>query len=113
MNVVVPLSPTSALNALPASAVTVCSTLSELTTLTVAPGVTVSGALNREESRGAHAREDFSARDDVNWRQHTLAHVAEGGEVTLTYRPVHTKTLLKEEDGGISLAKIAPKARVY
>ncbi|WP_425291616.1 succinate dehydrogenase flavoprotein subunit [Aminobacter anthyllidis] len=74
---------------------------------------TVYGAEARKESRGAHAREDFSARDDVNWRQHTLAHVAEDGEVTLTYRPVHTEPLLKEEDGGISLAKIAPKARVY
>jgi succinate dehydrogenase / fumarate reductase flavoprotein subunit len=74
---------------------------------------TVYGAEARKESRGAHAREDFSARDDENWRQHTLAHVAEDGKVTLTYRPVHTEPLLKEEDGGISLAKIAPKARVY
>jgi len=74
---------------------------------------TVYGAEARKESRGAHAREDFSARDDENWRQHTLAHVADDGKVTLTYRPVHTEPLLKEEDGGISLAKIAPKARVY
>nr|WP_210307917.1 succinate dehydrogenase flavoprotein subunit [Aminobacter niigataensis] len=74
---------------------------------------TVYGAEARKESRGAHAREDFSARDDANWRKHTLANVAEDGEVTLTYRPVHTEPLLKEEDGGISLAKIAPKARVY
>ncbi|TPI71128.1 succinate dehydrogenase flavoprotein subunit [Mesorhizobium sp. B2-8-9] len=74
---------------------------------------TVYGAEARKESRGAHAREDFSARDDANWRKHTLAHLSEDGKVTLTYRPVHTEPLLAEKDGGISLAKIAPKARVY
>ncbi|WP_027145530.1 succinate dehydrogenase flavoprotein subunit [Mesorhizobium sp. WSM3626] len=74
---------------------------------------TVYGAEARKESRGAHAREDFSARDDANWRKHTLANLGEDGAVTLTYRPVHTEPLVAEKDGGISLAKIAPKARVY
>jgi succinate dehydrogenase / fumarate reductase flavoprotein subunit len=74
---------------------------------------TVYGAEARKESRGAHAREDFTARDDGNWRKHTLAHLDANGTVTLSYRPVHTEPLVKEEDGGISLAKIAPKARVY
>ncbi|HEY4192640.1 MAG TPA: succinate dehydrogenase/fumarate reductase flavoprotein subunit, partial [Mesorhizobium sp.] len=74
---------------------------------------TVYGAEARKESRGAHAREDFESRDDANWRKHTLAHLSPEGEVSLSYRAVHTEPLLKEEDGGISLAKIAPKARVY
>ncbi|PZO75569.1 MAG: succinate dehydrogenase flavoprotein subunit [Mesorhizobium amorphae] len=74
---------------------------------------TVVSAEARHESRGAHAREDFPNRDDQNWRVHTLSWIEPDGEVKLAYRPVHTEPMLKEEDGGISLAKIAPKARVY
>jgi succinate dehydrogenase / fumarate reductase flavoprotein subunit len=74
---------------------------------------TVYGAEARKESRGAHAREDFPARDDANWRKHTLAKVSPDGKVTLSYRPVHTETLLPVEEGGIDPKKIAPKARVY
>ncbi|MDT8345358.1 MAG: FAD-binding protein, partial [Thermohalobaculum sp.] len=74
---------------------------------------TVYGAEARQESRGAHAREDFSARDDENWRKHTLATVSDAGEVTLAYRPVHIEPLTPESEGGIPLKRIAPKARVY
>ncbi len=85
----------------------------ELENLMVNAVATVYSAEARKESRGAHAREDFPSRDDAKWRVHTLARLAPDGKVTLSYRPVHTEPLLAEQEGGISLAKIAPKARVY
>ncbi|MDP8960608.1 MAG: succinate dehydrogenase flavoprotein subunit [Actinomycetota bacterium] len=48
----------------------------------------VAGALAREESRGAHYREDFPKRDDANWLRHTLARRGEDGDVALSFRPV-------------------------
>lgn len=61
--------------------------------------VTAVSALARQESRGAHAREDFPARDDANWLKHTLAWLEEDS-VRLGYKPV-------------VITKFQPKERTY
>jgi succinate dehydrogenase / fumarate reductase flavoprotein subunit len=80
----------------------------EYDNLVVQAVVTMEGALNRRESRGAHAREDYPNRDDANWMKHTLAWIdADKYAVTLDYRPVHAFTMTND------VAYVEPKARVY
>lgn len=61
--------------------------------------VTAASALNRTESRGAHAREDFSKRDDTNWLKHTLAY-KQDRSVSFKYKPV-------------TITKFQPQERKY
>jgi len=79
----------------------------ELDNLLAQAVITMNSALNRQESRGAHAREDFTSRDDVVWMKHTLAWIDEKGRTRIDYRPVHMNTLSNE------VQPIPPKARVY
>jgi succinate dehydrogenase / fumarate reductase flavoprotein subunit len=48
----------------------------------------VESAIARNESRGAHFREDFDTRDDENFLKHTMAYMDKKGDIVLDYMPV-------------------------
>lgn len=79
----------------------------ELDNLLSQASVTLSSALNRTESRGAHARDDYPDRDDQEWLKHTLSWLSSDGKVILGDRPVTLQPLTNEVES------IPPTKRVY
>jgi succinate dehydrogenase (ubiquinone) flavoprotein subunit len=80
----------------------------ELENLIASATVTIESGYARQESRGAHAREDFAERDDENWTKHTLGwYDHDTGSVQLDYRPVIEQPLNDE------CQHVPPAKRVY
>ena len=69
--------------------------------------VSLDSAINRTESRGGHAREDFPDRDDDNWMKHTYVWLDDDGTTRIGYRPVHGNTMSNDVE------PVPPKERVY
>jgi succinate dehydrogenase / fumarate reductase flavoprotein subunit len=79
----------------------------ELDNLMVQATTTLDSAINRTESRGSHAREDYQQRDDENWLKHSMIWLDESGKTSIDYRPVHLHTLTNDVEA------VPPKPRVY
>ena len=79
----------------------------ELDNLMVQATTTLDCAVNRNESRGSHAREDYQQRDDENWLKHSMIWLDESGKTSIDYRPVHLHTLTDDVEA------VPPKPRVY
>jgi len=80
----------------------------EFENLIVQAQATIYSAANRQESRGAHAHEDFPERDDKNWLKHTVVWVdPDTGKTRIDYRPVNLQPMSND------VQSFPPKARVY
>ena len=81
----------------------------ELQNLMINAVQTMHSAHRRKESRGAHARDDFKERDDINWLKHTLSwYDVNKFHTKIGYRPVNLFTLDESECKAVPLMK-----RVY
>ena len=67
---------------------------------------TAISAYERNESRGAHARDDFPERDDAEWLKHSLVKL-DGNDISVSYRKVNLETMTDEVES------VPPKRRVY
>ncbi len=79
----------------------------ELENLLLQSVATIHSANRRQESRGAHAREDYPNRDDGKWLKHTLTWTDAGDDPVIAYRPVRLST------GTTEVESVPPSDRVY